>query len=82
MSVWALYLRPTGPVLNLSFGALSNRSFDQALALLNDLKAEPTLGAALADIDETTLNKYPPVPIEACSPLRRFRRAFLPPLTA
>jgi hypothetical protein len=64
VSVWALYLRPTGPVLNLSFGALSNRSFDQALALLNDLKAEPALGAALAEIDETTLNKYPTVPID------------------
>jgi hypothetical protein len=64
VSVWALYLRPTGPVLNLSFGALSNRSFDQALVLLHDLKAEPALGAALADIDETTLNKYPPVPID------------------
>jgi len=28
------------------------------LALLNELKAAPALGAVLADIDETTLNKY------------------------
>ncbi len=64
VSAWALYLRPTGPVVNLSFGALSNWSFDQAVAFLHELKAEPTLGAALADIDESTLNKYPPVPID------------------
>jgi hypothetical protein len=76
VSVWALYLRPTGPVLNLSFGALSNRSFDQALAFLNDLKAEPTLGAALADIDETTLHKYPPVPIDGLLTTPAVQEAF------
>jgi hypothetical protein len=64
VSVWALELQPTGPVVRLSLGALSTRSRGRALELLHGLKAEPTLGTALAKVDETTLNKYPSISID------------------
>lgn len=64
MLVWALYLRPTGPVLNLSFGAQSRWSPNQALAFLQHLKAEPALAAALGDLDEAAMNRYPPLGID------------------
>jgi hypothetical protein len=64
VSVWALYLRPAGPVLNMSFGALSRWSPEKALLFLQDLKGEPALAAALGDLDEDTLNRYPPVGID------------------
>lgn len=64
VSVWALELQPTGPVVRLSLGALSARSRGRALEFLRELKAEPMLNAALAKVDETTLNKYPSIAID------------------
>jgi hypothetical protein len=78
MSVWALYLRPTRPVLNLSFGARSRWSNDQALVCLQDLGAEPALDAAFGDIDEAAMNRYRLSASTGCSPSRRFKSTSLP----
>jgi hypothetical protein len=78
VSVWALYLRPTGPVLNLSFGARSRWSNDQALGFLQDLGAERALDAALGDLDKAAMNRYPPSASTGCSPKRRFKSTSVP----
>lgn len=63
-SVWALYLKDSGPVMGLSLGAISKWSVDATLQFLAGLREDSALSEALADIDESSLNKYPNIPIK------------------
>jgi hypothetical protein len=48
----------------LNFGKISEGFQDRPVALLHQLQADPTLSSALTGrVEETTLNKYPELPI-------------------
>lgn len=59
VSVWALYLKQPVPKLAISFGAINKWAPDRARSLLKRLKTHAGLAAALADMDDRTLHRYP-----------------------
>ncbi len=63
-SVWALYLYEPVPKVAISLGAIAKLSPGKAKSLLLRLKTHPTLAAALADVNDTTLHKYPQIPVD------------------
>jgi hypothetical protein len=62
--VWAIYLKPKGPVVAVSFGSIAHVSVDRARVLLTALLANPGFAPFVAHVDPAVLNKYPNVPAE------------------
>lgn len=62
-SIWALYLKEAGARVALSLGAVAKRSPGKAHALLTELRSNDTLAGVLPPLDESSLTKYPEVPV-------------------
>jgi hypothetical protein len=63
-SVWALYLNEPVPKVALSFGSISKNSTAAALSMLHRLNTNPKLASALAEIDDSSLSKYPQIGVD------------------
>jgi hypothetical protein len=77
VSGWALYLYEPVPKVAVSLGAIAKSSPGKAKSLLQRLKAHPTLASALAEINETTLDKYPQMPVDPVLLATSAQEAFL-----
>lgn len=60
--VWAMYLKPNGAVVAVSFGSIAHVWTDAALKVLAALKSNPGFAPYVAAVDTDKLNKYPNIP--------------------
>lgn len=74
--VWAMYLKPSGPVVAVSFGSIAHASPGKALAVLEALKAHGTFASHVGHVEASALNKYPNIPASALTQ-ESDREAFL-----
>ncbi len=65
--VWAMYLKPAGAVLAISFGSIAHVSHAKAATLLATLLGHPAFGPYLNHVDPVALNKYPNIPASVLS---------------
>ncbi len=63
--VWAMYLKPTGPVVAVSFGSIAHVAPGKALAVLKALQANDAFAPHVGHVGPSALNKYPNIPASA-----------------